>query len=84
MKKHHEAVKLREERRIVTTGEQGQSQAEVKSLPRKRGYAAWLRADPAERRARQRARWIGFALMVASGVVSLLVLYAIWKLVYRL
>ena len=84
MKNHHEAVKPREERWIVTPGEQGQSHAEVKSPPRKRGYAAWLRADPAEDRARQRARWFGFALMLASSVVSLLVLYGVWKLVSRL
>lgn len=63
----------------MTPGEHGHLQAETKSAPRRRRYAAWLRSDPEEDRARLRARRFGMVLMVASAVVTLLILYGTWQ-----
>ena len=64
----------------MTQGEQRQSPAEAGSAPHSRGPSTELRADRAEVIARQRARRLGFLLMLLSGVVSVLVLYELWSL----
>lgn len=62
----------------MAPGEQGPLKVGVKRPVRRKGYLSSPPLDASEERARQRARLIGFGLMVASSVVALTLLYAAW------
>lgn len=62
----------------MAPGEQGPLDVKVKRPARRNGYLSSPHLDASEERARQRARLIGFGLMVASSVIALILLYAAW------
>lgn len=62
----------------MAPGERGPSDVEVKRPARRNGYLSSPRLDVSEERLRQRAKLIGFALMVASSLIALVLLYAAW------
>ena len=73
-----------EGREIVTPGEQGVSQTRTRAATHSRGYAPWLRSDPGEDRVRLRARRVGFALMLVSATISLVIIYCAWHGLHHL
>jgi len=62
----------------VAPGQRGSSHVEVKRPVRGNGSLSSPRLDTSEERSRQRAKLIGFALMIASSVIALVLLYATW------
>lgn len=62
----------------MAPGERGPLDVEVKRPARRNGYLSSSRLDASEERARQRARLIGFGLMIASSLIALVLLYAAW------
>lgn len=62
----------------MAPGERGPSDLEVKRPARGSGYQSSPRFDVSEQRSRQRAKLIGLALMIASSVIALVLLYGAW------
>jgi hypothetical protein len=76
---------------IVARGDESQPQVEIErplprgrdakgNLGRVRRFEVWRRNDATDARLRWRAKRQGFALMIASSVVSLLLLCGAWML----
>jgi hypothetical protein len=74
---------------IVALGNNGQPQAEIDHPPprgrnakgdlgRVRRFDASRRGEPVETSARRRARRVGLALLVASSLLTLMILYGVW------
>ena len=62
----------------MVPGERGPPDVEVKRPARRNGYLSSAHLDASEERSRQRAKLIGLALMLASSVIAVILLYAAW------